>query len=177
MSEPYTGQVTAFAFPFAPIYWAFCDGSNLPMNQYGALFSLIGFTFGGDGMSKFGVPNLGGTSPCGTGAGPGLSQRQLGAAFGTMQVTLDQTTMAPHSHNANAAAVSRATPRVPVPTALSALTPASAGTPYTQGPADSIMSGMAVSPAGQSGPHNNMQPYIVLNYCIATNGTYPEFDT
>lgn len=177
MSDPYTGQVTAFAFPFAPIYWAFCDGSTMPMNQYGALFSLIGFTFGGDGVGKFGVPDLRGRSPCGDGLGTGLTQRQLGVAFGAETVTLDLTTIPQHNHTANASAFRPGGDRFSVPTALAGLTSASAGNPYTDGAADVVMSSMAVSPTGQGGPHNNMQPYITLNYCIATNGTYPEFDT
>lgn len=175
MANPYVGQITAYGFAFAPKAWAYCDGSNVPLNQYPALYALIGNTFGGSGYTQFGLPNLSGASPCGTGAGPGLTQRNLGQAFGTASVTLDQTTMPAHSHTPQAAPFSRTSPAVGTPTALSALTTSSGGDLYSDGPVGVTMAAGAVSPMGGGAAHNNMQPYLALNYCIALLGIYPEF--
>lgn len=176
MASPYTGQITAFAFPYAPAYWAACDGSTVPMNQYGALYSLIGSTFGGNGTTTIGLPNLGNASPCGTGTGPGLTQRTLGQSFGSATVTLDLTTMPAHNHTAEAAGYSSSITRSGLPTALSALTTSSGGQIYTDGTANAVMSANAASPSGNGTAHNNMQPFIGMNYCIALAGQYPEFD-
>lgn len=176
MANPYLGQITAFAFPFAPRAWAACDGSTVPMNQYGALYALIGTMFGGNGSSTIGLPNLGNASPCGTGTGPGLTPRRLGQAFGEASVALDLTTMPAHVHGAEAAAASRTIVRTPIPTPVSALTSSNAGNIYGDGPANIVMAPNAVSPNGSGGAHNNMQPYIAMNYCIALLGEYPDFD-
>lgn len=175
MADPYIGQITAFAFPYAPVYWAACDGSTVPMNQYGALFALIGMTFGGNGSTTIGLPNLGASTVCGTGQGPGLTSRNLGQSFGSATVTLDQTTMPAHAHAANASSYSLGLPRAAVPTALSALTNAAGISPYTDGAADVVMSPGAVSPNGGGAAHNNLQPYLAMNYCIALMGQYPYF--
>lgn len=177
MAEPYTGQVSPFAFPFAPANWAFCNGGTVPLNQYSALFSLIGFSFGGDGRSSFGLPNLNGAAPCGSGQGPGLTNRQLGQSFGTAAVTLDQTTMAPHNHGFTAVPVGRGAQAtsVPLPTSGLAANGATAG-PYGNGSPNATMSPNAIVANGGGGSHNNMQPFLTVNYCIALLGMYPEFN-
>lgn len=176
MSNPYVGQISIFGFPFTPSYWAACDGSMMPVNQYAALYSLIGNTFGGSGPNQFGLPNLGNASPCGIGAAPGLTHRSLGQAFGTATVTLDVTTMPAHVHDAQAGPYSRTSPAVGIPTASSALTTASGADIYSDGAADVAMFAGAVSPTGGSTAHNNMQPYVAVNYCIALLGYYPQWD-
>lgn len=175
MANPYLGQISVFAFPFVPRQWAGCFGGNAPINQYGALYSLIGTTFGGNGSTQFGLPDLGGLSVCGTGTGPGLSARNLGQSFGSATVTLDQTTMPAHVHDGQAGPFSRTAPPSGVPTALSSLTTAKGGDIYSDGGPDVVMSGSAVSPSGNGGAHNNMQPYLGMNYCIALFGEYPYF--
>lgn len=175
MANPYIGQISIFGFPFAPVSWAYCDGTNVPINQYSSLYSLIGTAFGGNGTSQFGLPNMGGSSVCGTGQGPGLSNRSLGQSFGTATVTLDGNSMPSHTHTPNAVAPSRALPRTAVPTPLSGLTTGDGITPYTDGGANVAMASGAVSPNGSGAAHNNMQPYIGMNYCIALLGQYPYF--
>jgi len=178
MADPYVGQVSPFAFPFAPINWAYCNGGTAPMNQYTALFALIGTTFGGDGRSTIGLPNLNGAAPCGSGQGPGLTNRNLGQSFGTATVTIDLTTMAAHTHGANAGTVSRFGGQVTnTPTIDSSLaSPGNIGM-YATGSPDNTMAPGAISMlAAGGGAHNNLQPYLTVNYCIALVGLYPEFN-
>lgn len=177
MAEPYTGQVSPFAFPFAPANWAYCNGGTVPLNQYSALFSLIGFSFGGDGRSSFGLPNLNGAAPCGSGQGPGLTNRQLGQSFGTAAVTLDQTTMAAHNHALTAVELGRGDDPISLPSLLTGLVDdASQVSPYVGGAPNATMSANAIVANGGGGSHNNMQPFLTVNYCIALLGIYPEFD-
>lgn len=175
MSEPYVGQISAFAFPFAPIYWAFCDGSTVPFNQNQVLFSLIGTTFGGDGFSKVGLPQLGGASPCSVGTGPGMTPRALGDSFGAKGVTIDMTTMPPHTHGGQALVAGRGATRTEGPKIASGITEALGVALYSDGAANTTMAANICTPSGGNGAHNNMQPYLALNYCIALRGEYPEF--
>jgi len=180
MADPYVGQVSPFAFPFAPINWAYCNGGTVPMNQYTALFSLIGTTFGGDGRSSIGLPNLNGAAPCGAGQGPSLSNRYLGQSFGVATVTIDHTTLPPHQHTASAIGGGRgggggSIGNVPLPTAGLAATP-TAVSPYASGSQNAYTSPSAISNNGGGGAHNNLQPYLTVNYCIALLGLYPEFN-
>lgn len=175
MANPFIGQISMFGFPFAPAYWAFCDGSVLPVNQYSTLFSLIGTTFGGDGTRTVGLPNLVKSSPCGTGTGPGLSARYLGELFGTATVTLDENTMAPHNHAANANAFYRGADPVALPRVDAALYNSTDVEAYSDGVASTVMAQTVVTPAGLGQPHNNQQPYLALNFCIALQGEYPDF--
>lgn len=175
MANPYVGQVSPFAFPYAPINWAFCDGSTVPLNQYTSLYALIGNVFGGDGRSTIGLPNLSGAAPCGTGQGANLTNRTLGQAFGTATVLLDQTTLPPHTHTAESVTGARGLTKTEAPTAASGLTVASNVSPYSDGGGNVNMSPNSVSLAGGNSAHNNQQPYIGVNYCIALMGQYPYF--
>ena len=174
MSEPYTGQIDIFGFNFAPRGWALCDGATLQIRQNTALFSLLGTTYGGDGVNTFVLPKLSGTSPCGVGRGAGLSDYSLGAKFGAPAVTLTPAQMPQHMHIAQALEPQRAALRTGAPTAQSGLTTTSNQPLYSDGISNSAMAPESISSAGGSGAHNNMQPFIVMNYSIALIGVFPQ---
>ncbi len=158
---------------FAPKGWAFCNGQLLPISQNTALFSLLGTIYGGDGRSTFALPNLQGSAPLQAGQGPGLSLRDLGQRGGSTTVTLAQAEMPAHSHTALANAVG-----TPVATpGNNTWAPPGAGRGLAiydpaagSGPA---MNSAALAPAGGSQPHNNMPPYLTLNFIIALQGVFP----
>src|SRR6185437_2002234 len=104
MSDKFVAEIRIFPFNFAPVGWAFCDGQLLPISQNTALFSLLGTTYGGDGKSTFGLPNLQGCAPMQQGQGPGLSLRDLGETAGEQTVTLLQTEMPAHTHTVQGSA-------------------------------------------------------------------------
>lgn len=174
MAEPYVGQVSPFAFPYAPVNWAFCNGGTVPMNQYYALFALIGTTFGGNGSSTIGLPNLNGAAPCGSGQGPGLTSRTLGQSFGAAGVTLDITTLTLHTHDANVVDLGRDDPGS-TPTAAAGLASTAGVSAYAIGAPSVLMAPGAITSIGGGGAHNNRQPYVAVNYCIALMGLFPEF--
>ncbi len=168
--EPYIGEIRAFGFNFAPVGWAPCNGQLLPIAQNTALFSILGTTYGGDGRTTFGLPNLQGCVPMAAGQGPGLSNRDLGEAAGEATVTLMPQQLAAHNHTANCATGAG---NQYGPAGNYWAQNAGPSLEYgTSGPAQ--MSGGALSPfVGAGQPHPNMQPYVVLNYCIAVQGIYP----
>lgn len=172
--DSYTGEVRVFPFPYTPWGWAYCDGSMLPVSQHAALFSLIGTTFGGDGMTTIGLPNLNGRTVMGTGQGPGLSYRQQGDMGGHNAVTLTDSQMPVHSHTARAMAVPASTP---TPSDQVLLSVAVLGRPfpiYNPDPeVNANMSVMATTVAGQSQMHENRQPYVTISYYISLYGEYP----
>jgi microcystin-dependent protein len=167
--DPFVAEIRIFPFNFAPKGWAFCDGQILPLSQNTALFSLLGTTYGGDGKSNFALPNMQGNAPMHPGQGPGLSLHDLGETGGTETVSLLESEMPSHSHAllgqnavgdtpvANGHVLARATGayQTNVGTNVVAMAPA------------------ALPPAGGDQPHNNMQPYLTLNFCIALQGVYP----
>jgi microcystin-dependent protein len=170
-SEPYIGEIMMFAGNFPPNGWAFCDGQLLSIFQNQALFSLLGTYYGGDGQTTFALPDLRGRLPMhtGSGPGPGLSPRSLGESGGVETVTLAATQMPAHTHslqidNANGTTSS------PVG-ALLARDPA--GTPAYGVNANGALSAQAVASAGGSQAHQNMPPFLAINYCIALQGIYP----
>lgn len=169
--DPFVAEIRIFPFNFAPTGWAFCDGQILPLSQNTALFSLLGTTYGGDGKSNFALPNMQGNAPMHPGQGPGLSLHDLGETGGSDTVSLLESEIPAHSH------VMRASPdqgdNVLVDPSVS-LASSTGGTLYVSGnPALVQMNGNALSPAGGDQPHNNMQPYLTLNFCIALQGVYP----
>jgi microcystin-dependent protein len=174
MSDQFVAEIRIFPFNFAPKGWAFCDGQLLPISQNTALFSLLGTTYGGDGKSTFGLPNMQGNTPMQQGQGPGLSLRDLGEIAGEATVTLLQTEMPAHSHGAQAGPN---TTQLPTPVGnvwTSGLkTGPSLYTPSGTQSNDVAMSPLATSVAGGSLPHNNMMPYLTLNFCIALQGIFP----
>lgn len=167
MSDPFVAEIRIFPFNFAPKGWAFCDGQLLPISQNTALFSLLGTTYGGDGKSTFALPDLQGSVPMQQGQGQGLSLRDLGEMSGVESITLLQTEMPVHSHTLN--------------TSNDDGNNTQPGARYT-GRGNALYGAVAnvvnmgfqmIAPAGGGLPHNNMQPYLTLNFCIALQGIFP----
>ncbi|OBZ15960.1 phage tail protein [Bacillus sp. FJAT-26390] len=171
MADPYVGEIRIFAGNFAPKGWALCDGQLLPLSQNTALFSILGTMYGGDGKTNFALPDLRGRAPMQQGQGPGLTERTQGEADGDPNVTLLTNEIPSHSHAPAAVAVSNA--NLPAD-ALWAGLAQGRGVPalYGNSPAQP-MSPLAIGIAGQSLPHNNMQPYLGLNFIIALTGIFP----
>jgi microcystin-dependent protein len=170
MADPFVAEIRIFPFNFAPKGWAFCDGQLLPISQNTALFSLLGTTYGGDGKSTFALPDLQGSAPMQPGQGQGLSLRDLGEQGGTESVTLLVSEIPSHTHSWNANA---APALLNAPDNGRAIARSSGGTAYKVINPDSQMAPQALSPTGGSLPHNNMQPYLTLNFCIALQGVFP----
>ncbi len=169
MSEPFIAEIRIFAGNFAPRGWAFCNGQLLPISQNTALFSLIGTTYGGDGRTTTALPNLQGRAPMHPGSGPGLTLRRLGERGGTETVTLTEAQLASHSHMVGATD-DDAEETNPAGRLL-ALTPGEEA--YAPPGALADMAPQATAHTGGSQPHNNMQPYLTINYIIALVGLYP----
>lgn len=178
MSEPFLGQVQIFGFGFAPARWALCAGQIMPITQNTALFSLLGTVYGGDGKTTFGLPNFKASAACAVGQGPGLTPRDLGETFGSETVSLISTEMPAHSHTFNVYNQSTTAKRHGTPLANDALiSPGSisAFVPNTTPPPVSGTFPIQMIGVGGGGqPHANQQPYLVLNFCIALSGVFPQ---
>jgi len=170
--DPFVAEIRIFPFNFAPKGWAFCDGQILPLSQNTALFSLLGTTYGGDGKSNFALPNFQGAAPMHQGQGPGLSLRDLGETGGEQTVTLLQSEMPSHSHAANAFS-GHGTLGDPTNNVWASVTIGRQGVDFYGTSTNASMSSQALAPAGGDQPHNNMSPYLTLNFCIALQGVYP----
>jgi len=169
MSNPFVAEIRIFPFNFAPRGWAFCDGQILPISQNTALFSLLGTTYGGDGKSNFALPNLQGSTPMGVGQGPGLTLRDLGETGGTAEVSLLVSEIPAHTHTANC---NSGMGDQYAPPGNFWATDAGGNDEYAA-TANNVMASNALGIAGGSLPHNNLQPYLVLNFCIALQGVFP----
>jgi microcystin-dependent protein len=177
VSSPYLGEIQVFGFNFTPYGWASCNGATLQIRQYTALFSLIGTQYGGDGVNTFQLPNFTGRAPCSQGQGTGLTSRVMGETFGENTVQLNVTEIPAHTHQLNVyrqpvVALQHNTPLAN--DGLIALTGTSAFVPTT--PPNVSLSPTAVATAGGSMPHENRQPMLALNFCIALEGEFPSFD-
>ena len=175
MSEPFIAEVRIFGFNFAPRGWATCDGQTLSIAQNTALFSLIGTFYGGNGTTTFALPDLRGRAPLHIGGaqpGPGLSIYNLGEQDGEENVTLVITQMPAHTHTANASSAPALT-KTPAPTTALARTRGGNAYESTTPTPDTPLNPQTLSVAGNSQAHNNMQPYLTLNFCIALEGIYP----
>lgn len=173
MTEPFLGEIRIFAGNFAPEGWAFCNGQILSISQNSALYSIIGTTYGGDGRSTFALPNLQGRIPVNFGQGAGLSNRSLGLSYGSETVTLAANQMPSHGHSATIKGANAGTTNQPqdnlfgkVPRTNMYSTPDAALSNMAEG-------SISLQNAGGSLAHNNMQPYLTLNFIIATSGIYP----
>lgn len=169
MAEPFLSEIRIFSFNFAPKGWALCNGQLLPINQNQALFALLGTTYGGNGQTNFALPNLRGRAPLHEGNG-----HTLGEAAGSTAVTVNIQQLPTHTHflNNNMAVVN-------------ANQNATLGAPggnnwanngkqiWNTGQGNAVMNPQAVGNVGGSQPHTNMQPYLVLNFCIALQGIFP----
>jgi microcystin-dependent protein len=162
MSEPFLAEIKIVAFNFAPRGWAFCDGQILPINQNQSLFSLLGTTYGGDGRTSFALPGLRGRVPIHKSSGHGLGQKS-----GAETVGLNESQNQPHTHPMNATTANadndRPGNRLPATTSLS--TYRASGTSVN-------LDAAAITSSGGQG-HDNVQPFLALNYCIALQGLFP----
>jgi microcystin-dependent protein len=164
VSTPYLGEIRMFGGNFAPAGWRFCDGSLLPIQQNDALFSLIGTTYGGDGQTTFAVPDLRGRIPIHQGG-----SYSIGSSGGASEVTLGATQMPGHTHGllaSNDSANATAPAGNVVAASLNTVT-------YYSSPPLVAMAPSATTGVGGSQPHNNLQPYLCVNFIIALEGIYP----
>ena len=177
MADPFVAEVRIFPFNFAPTGWAQCNGQLMPISQNTALFSLLGTTYGGDGKSTFALPNMQGNAAMHAGYGPGLSNHDLGEMGGSETVTLLESEIPLHNHN-HFASDADATSAAPAGE-LAAKGMWDSGTAagvlgaYSALAPNAVMHPQSLSIAGGSLPHNDMQPYLTLNFCIALQGVFP----
>ena len=179
MSQPYIGEIQIFGFNFNPRGWAFCNGATLPISQNTALFALLGTIYGGNGQTTFQLPNLAGRAACQQGQGAGLSPRNLGQAFGTNTVTLTTNQIPSHNHALVAFSQRDPTKRSGVPSGnggLSGLSTRTTAKSFVGAPVDTTLAPNMMSPSQGGGvPHENHQPYLAVNFCIALQGIFPSF--
>ncbi len=170
MSEPFIAEIRIFAGNFAPRGWAFCNGQLLPVSQNTALFSLIGTTYGGDGRTTTALPNLEGRAAMHPGRGPGLTSRRLGQRGGTEMITLSEAQMPNHTHSAQA---NNSQGNTNDPAGQTISRPFGRGSNlFKKNGADSVnMRSLTETGGGQA--HNNMQPFLAMNFIIALVGLYP----
>lgn len=174
MAEPYLGEIRIFGFSFTPRGWASCNGQLVSIAQNSALYSVLGTTFGGDGQTTFALPNMQGNAPMEWGSGPTLTPRTIGQVLGEPNVTLIVTEIPSHNHMLYGATTTDATQSVPTPTPLAQLGGGNPGQVYTTTATPPVaFSPKAIGPAGQSQPHDNLQPMLVLNFCMAMEGLFP----
>ena len=174
MADPFVAEIRIFPFNFPPKGWAFCNGQLLPISQNTALFSLLGTTYGGDGKSTFALPDMQDNAPMHPGQGQGLSLRDLGEMSGSEFVTLLVSEMPAHAHfvgRGNAAQGDTPLPQ----SAVWASSAAGRGTAalYADTANAKVNQLQSLFPTGSGLPHNNMQPYLALSFCIALQGVFP----
>lgn len=180
MSEPYLGQVSMFGFGFPPRNWALCNGQTLSVQQNSALFALLGTFYGGNGVNTFQLPDLRGRTPLGTGSYPGVGQFTVGQTGGTEGVVLTGNQMPAHTHTLNVAAKVDTTKNTV--TCTNAILSQTTGT-QSQGSFQAPLYATDANPSatlapqsiGNTGgqPHPNLMPSLVINFCIALQGTFP----
>lgn len=177
MSQPFIGEIRAFGFQFAPVNWAFCNGQLMNISDNAALFNVIGTTYGGDGSVTFGLPNLQGQVPMHWGTGPGGFNTSIGQVQGTTSVTLTTAQTPSHSHviTVGALPAGGVVTRTGVPNSTSFISDTSPDTIYkdTTPVFDTNFAANMLSTAGGSTPHDNMQPYLAVNFCMCLFGIFP----
>jgi microcystin-dependent protein len=173
MASPFVAEIRIFGFNFAPTGWAQCNGQLLPISQNTALFSLLGTFYGGDGKSTFALPNLEGSVPLNAGQSPGTSDYFLGQISGSQFVTLLTSEMPIHNHNFLG---DNDTGEQKTLANNVSLVNALGGNIYQSNTSANLVQmnlAQAISVTGGSLPHNNMQPYLTVNFCIAMQGVFP----
>lgn len=166
--DPFIGEIRPVGFNFAPLGWAFCQGQIIAIAQNTALFSLLGTTYGGNGQTTFALPNLQGIVPIGVGQGPGLSDRVLGEVDGEQTVLLNTNNLPAHNHSMSAQTTTASTSNSPVGLFTGKTLKTTYGTP-----SNGALEPSSVIITGGGQPHNNMQPFLSINYIIALNGVFP----
>lgn len=176
MAQPYLGEIRVFAGNFPPMGYAFCAGQLVSIAQNDALYALIGTTYGGDGVNTFGLPDLRGRTPLGQGQGPGLTNRVIGEKAGTESVTLSVPQMPAHQH-AIVATTANGTTSLPANNFLAANGNNDAlfyiDTLTAPGEVSATLPADSITVAGGSQPHNNLMPFLTVNYIIALFGVFP----
>jgi len=172
--DPFVGEIRAVPFNFAPKGWAFCNGQILPIQQNTALFSLLGTTYGGDGKSTFALPDLQGRVPMHPGQGPGLSLHDLGETGGSDTVTLLATQIPPHTHSVaiNSSNATTATPSASASLAAPVDINGDNANAYSANANNDVINTLSAR-ANSGNGHNNLSPYLTLNYIIALQGVFP----
>jgi microcystin-dependent protein len=177
MTTPFLGEIKIFGFNFAPYQWALANGATVSIQQYAALYSLLGTNYGGNGTTSFMLPNLMGRAACNQGMAPGLTQRYIGQPFGEFNVALTTQTIPAHNHTLVANNPPAGVTATPAPVAGAALAKF-AGTDALVGNnavPNTTFAPTAVHTTGDGIPHPNQQPYLALNFCIALYGVFPQF--
>lgn len=175
MSEPFIAEIRMFTYTFAPRGWAYCNGQIMPIAQHTSLFALVGTTYGGDGRTTFGLPNLQGRVPMHPGRGPGLSSYRLGQAGGSYTVDLTDAQMPAHTHDLQVT-LNNPTTTDPGESYPSKYRDAEDKKEYAykNNPTlDAQFASAAVGTAGASQEHENKQPYLTVSFCIALIGIFP----
>lgn len=176
MTQPFIGEIQLFGFNFNPRGWAFANGATLPISQNTALFSLLGTIYGGNGQTTFQLPNFAGRAGCEQGNGPGLSPRSLGETFGVNTVTLTSNQIPQHNHGINAYLPTSGKVGTPVANGGLSQPSLSANKPFNSSNPNTTFAPNMISPSAGGGfPHENQQPYLGVNFCIALQGIYPSF--
>jgi microcystin-dependent protein len=172
--DAYLGEIRIFCGTFDPLHWQVCAGQLMSIQSNTALFSILGTMYGGDGRVTFGLPNLGGAVPLGQGQGPGLTMRYVGETGGAANVNLQAAEMPAHKHAAMGSSQVGAanSPAGATWTTYGTGRPVSLDNLYGA-TSDVTMASDALMPAGQSMPHNNMQPFLAMRFMICTNGLFP----
>lgn len=175
MSQPYIGEIRCFGFTFAPRDWAFCNGQIMAIAQNPALFSILGTIYGGDGVTTYALPNLQGQIPMHWGHGTSGLNTVIGQGQGQANVTLTVSQMPAHNHTISSADPGNPANRLPGPSSAAYLSGIRNSQGYQNPPVtpNANFSPNAITPAGNSQPHDNMQPFLTLNFCIALFGIFP----
>lgn len=172
MADPFVAEIRIFPFNFAPAGWAWCDGQLMPLSQNTALFSLLGTTYGGNGVSNFALPDLQGRAPMHPGQGPGLSLHDLGETGGSETVSLLESEIPAHNHTMRA---NDSDGLFPIPTGRVSAAPGADRDLflYKTGTPNQVMRPDASGITGGDQPHNNLMPYLTFYFCIALQGVFP----
>jgi microcystin-dependent protein len=176
MSNPFQGEIRLFGFNFAPLNWAFCDGSILPITQNTALFSLLGTTYGGNGTTTYALPDLRSRVPVSFGTSTTGNNFNLGQPGGEETVTIFTTSLPSHSHtfSGSSASANDKRPKSGAAFAKTKMGSASPGDNYYAAPgALTSLNANTVGVSGTGAAHTNLQPYLTINFCIALQGVYP----
>lgn len=179
--DPFVGEIRLFAGTFAPVDWHLCDGTLLSINTYQMLFSLIGTTYGGDGVSTFGLPDLRGRVPVGQGQGPGMTNRGIGQTGGASIAQVTAAQMPAHNHQVKVSNKVSSTPTIAANVGFAANVAPATGkiaryVPPNVSPAPvqaTLDAGTISWASGGNQAHANVMPYMALNYIISLSGLYP----